>query len=97
MTRLLGVLVALSLFEPFKERLGRLAHLLTGRDIDVFLAGARAPFGDNVFAENVVVVEKHQDLGCRVVDIRVLLAAKSDESFDASKKGLFVFLRGDHL
>jgi hypothetical protein len=98
MTRLLGVIIiTLSLGEPGEECLGRLANLLAGREVDVFLAGASAPFGDDFFAENVVVVEKHQDLGGQVVDVWVRFATKSDESFNASKEGFFVFLRGDHL
>ena len=95
--RLFGVVITLSLVEPYKECLGRLANLLASRDVDVFLAGSGAPFLDHVFAENVFVIEEHEDVGGQLVHVWIVLAVNSDESFDASEEGFLVFLGGDHL
>ena len=97
MVILLRVIIALSLGEPGEECLCGLANLLAGWEIDVFLARTGTPFGDDFFAEDVFVIEDHEDFGSQVVDVWVLLAAKSDESFNASEEGLLVFLAGDHL
>jgi hypothetical protein len=88
---------ALGLSKPGEERLGRLPHLFAGWKIDVLLAGLGAPFGKNLFAENILIIEYHENLGGLVVDVRVVFASEPNEAFHPSKKGFFVFLRSDHL
>ena len=56
MPQLVGVLITLSFSEPSEERLSRLADFLASWEVDVFLAGASAPFGNDFFAEDVVVI-----------------------------------------
>src|SRR3982074_1125094 len=91
---LFGV-IALSLSEPGEERLGRLPHLLAGWEVDLLLASLAAPLSKNRFAQDILVVEKHEDLGCQVVDIWVIFASEPNESFYTSKKCLFMFLGSD--
>ena len=94
---ILFLVIALGLFEPLEENLSRLADLLAGLDIDVFLAGLGAPFLENFFGEEIIVVAGEEDLGGLVEEIGVLLAAESNEAFDASKEGLLVLLGGTNL
>jgi hypothetical protein len=95
--RLLRVFVTLSLGEPCEECLGGLADLLAGREIDVLLAGLRAPFGNDILGEDVLIVQDQEDLGSLVVECSVLLTPKSNESLDASKESLLMLLRCYHL
>jgi len=94
---LLLLVIALGLCEPRKERFGGLADLLAGLDVDVFLAGLGAPFGQNFFGEEIFVVEGDEDFGGLVEEIGIFLAAEPDEALDASKEGLLVLLRCTNL
>ena len=94
---LLGIFIALSLREPGQESLSRLTDLLAGRKVDVFLTGFGTPFGDDFFAEDVLIVENHEDLGGLRVNVGVFFSTEADESLDAAKKGFLVFLASDHL
>ena len=94
---LLGVFVTLSLGEPCEKCLGGLADLLAGREINVLLAGLRAPFGNDVLGEDVLIVQDQEDLGSLVVECSVLLTPKANESLDASQESLLMLLRCDHL
>lgn len=91
------VVIALGLFEPLEENFSRLADLLAGLDIDVFLAGFGAPFLEHFFGEEIVVITGEKDLGGFVVELGVVLATEANEAFDASKEGLLVFLRDTNL
>ena len=89
--------ITLSLGEPSEKRLGGLADLLAGREVDVLLAGFRAPLGDDIFREDILIVENKKDFGRLIVESSVLLASETNESFDSSKKSLLMLLRRDHL
>ena len=95
-TDLFGV-VALGFSKPSKEGFGGFAHLLAGWEVDVLLTGFCAPFGENLLAQNILVIENHEDLGCLVVDIWGFLASEPNESFHSSKKSFFMSLSRDHL
>jgi hypothetical protein len=95
-TDLFGV-VALGLGKPGKEGFGGFAHLLAGWEVNILLTGFRAPFGENLLAQNILVIENHEDLGCLVVDVWVFLASEPNESFHSSKKSLFMSFGRDHL
>lgn len=94
---ILFIVIALGLLEPLEERLGGLADLLTGLDVDVFLAGFGAPFEDDVFGEEIFVVQDQKNLGGLVEELRVVFAAEADEALDASEEGLLVLLGGTNL
>ena len=92
---LLGfLLVALSSIEPFQKRLGGLADLFAGGEVDVFLAGLGAPSLEHVFGNKVLLVEGEQYLGDLGDKLGVFVA---DETFGATEEGFFVTLGGDHL
>jgi len=96
--RLFGVLViALGLGEPGEEGLGRLAHLLAGWEIDVFLAGFGAPFSEHLFTDDILIVENHEDLRRQIIDLWVLFASDPNEAFHSSEKSLLMFLGANHL
>ena len=88
------LLIALSVIEPFQERLGGLADLFAGGEVDVFLAGLGAPILEHVFGNKVLLVEGEQYLG----DLRDKLGMFiANETLGATQEGFFVTLRGDHL
>lgn len=91
------VLVTFGLGKPGQECLGRLADLLTGRQVDVLLAGLGAPFGDDIFRKNVLIVQNQKDLGSLIVEGGVLLATETNETFNTAEESLLVFLGSDQL
>ena len=91
---LLRLLIALSIVEPFKERLGSLADFLACSQVDVFVALLGAPVLEHVFGDEVVLVVGQQDLGNLRNKLGVFLA---DEAFGAAEEGFFVLFGSDHL
>lgn len=95
--RLVRILITFRLREPSQERLCGLADLLTGGQIDVFLASLGAPVGDDVLGEDIFVVEDQEDLGGLIVEGGVFLTTGTDKTFNATKEGLLVLLGCDQL
>ena len=91
---LLRLLIALSIVEPFKERLGSLADFLACGQVDIFVALLGAPVLEHVFGDEVVLVVGEQDLGNLGNKLGVFLA---DEAFGAAEEGFFVLFGSDHL
>ena len=90
----LRLLIALSIVEPFKERLGSLADFLACSQVDVFVALLGAPVLEHVFGDEVVLVVGEQDLGNLGNKLGMFLA---DEAFGAAKEGFFVLFGSDQL
>jgi len=91
------LIIALGFFEPLEENFSGLADLFADLDIDVFPAGFGAPFLENFFGEEIIVVTGEKNLGGLVVEFGVVLAAEANEAFDTSKEGLLVLLRDTNL
>ena len=88
------LLIALSIVEPFQERLSRLADLLAGGEVDVFLTGLGTPILENVLGDKVMLVEGEQYFG----DLRNKLGVfVADETLSATEEGFFMTLGCDHL
>lgn len=94
---ILFIVITLSLLEPLEECFGGLANLLASLDVDVLLAGFGAPFEDDVFGEEIFVVEDHENLGGLVEELGVILATEANEALDAAEEGLLMLLRGTNL
>lgn len=92
-----GLLLGLGLGEPGKEGLGGLANLLGGGNIGVLLAGLGSPLGNDVLADEVVVVVQMENLNNSLVHLGVLVARSSNETLSATEKSLLVTIGGDNL
>lgn len=80
--------------KPVEERLGRLANLLAGRQVDVLLAGLGSPCLEDLLRHDVVLVIGQEDRGDLRHQFRVVLA---NEAFGTAEEGLLVAFRGDHF
>lgn len=88
------ILVTLSVLKPFQELLGRLADLLAGGEIDVFLAGLGSPILDDLFGDEVFLIEGQQNRWDLGNEVGMFFA---DEAFRATQECFFVAIGSNHL
>lgn len=91
------ILLLRGLGQPSQERLGSLANLLGGGEIDVLLASLGTPLRDDLLAEQVVRIVQLKDLNDLVIGLRVLLGKVADEAFGTAQKSPLVTLGCDEL
>ena len=87
-------LIALSSIKPYQKRLGGLADLFAGGEVDVLFTRLGAPVLEHVFGNEILLVEGVEYLG-DLRDKRGVFIA--DETFGATEESFLVTLGGDHL
>ena len=81
-----------------EERLCALPHLFALVLVDILLAHVRAPLSNNLFVENIVLVQRHKDLGRRSRrEQRVARVGVRKETFDTAEQRLLVLFRRAEL
>jgi len=87
-------LILICFFKPLKEGLTRLPDLLARFLIDILLANVGSPLGNHFLIQNIILIERHEDLR----DSRDQLGvSQSHQSLDTSQQSFLVPLAGDHL
>ena len=87
-------LVLICLFKPLEEGLTRLPDLLARFFIDILLADMGSPLGNHFLVQNIILIERHEDLWNSRNQLGV---SQSHQSLDTSQKSFLVLLAGDHL